>query len=756
MLSRLAPHLVRQRRLILVVGLLLVVAAGAYGGGVADRLTTGGFDDPNAESSRAADVLEATFGTREPQLVFVATAVDGSVDSPASATAGRALTDELAQQPGVAQVASYWSLGSPPPLASTGGDRALVLVQLSGDEDAQDATTEALRERFEGDADGMLTLAAGGQAAVFGDVGHTIEQDLLRAELIVLPITLFLLIIIFGSVVAASLPLLVGLVAVMGTFASLQLISSFTDVSIYALNLTTALGLGLAIDYSLFVVSRFREELAAGHSTRTAVERTVRTAGRTVLFSAGTVAISLAALLVFPLTFLRSFAYAGIAVAATAAVGAVVLLPAVLAMLGHRVNSLRLFRRQQRATDHEGRWHRIAMFVMRRPIGIATASVIVLLLLGAPFLRIAFGLPDDRVLPPGNEVRSTQDILREEFSGNEAGALEVVLSGYDTAEIAVIGETAETLSALPGVARVDALTGSYVDGTAVAAPNDSSGRFVAADATWLSVVPAVEPLSPEGEQLVDEIRSATATLVDDGVATEVLVGGGAAQLVDSKASLFDRLPWAVAIIAVTTFVLLFLLFGSVLVPLKALLLNLLSLSATFGAMVWIFQDGNLSGILGFTATGTIDTTMPILMFCIAFGLSMDYEVFLLSRIKEEHDRGSDTTTSVALGLERTGGIVTAAAILMAVVFFAFGTSGVSFLKMFGIGLGLAVLMDAFVIRALLVPSFMKLAGSANWWAPAWMRRVHDRFGISESDESDVDPTNPEHADDRNELVGVTR
>jgi putative drug exporter of the RND superfamily len=373
----------------------------------------------------------------------------------------------------------------------------------------------------------------------------------------------------------------------------------------------------------------------------------------------------------------------------------------------------------------------------RRPVGIATAVVILLLVLGSPFLRIAFGQPDDRVLPPGNEVRLVQDQLRSAFDGDEATTVEVVAPALGVTDPSLadpeIEAYAAELSTVPGAVRVDALTGSYVGGVRVAEPGPASARFAAEGATWFSVVPGVEPMSPAGEQLVQDIRALDAPF-------ETLVGGSSAQLVDAKDVLFSRLPIAVAFISLVTLVVLFLLFGSVLVPLKALVLNFLSLSATFGAMVWIFQDGNLADFFGFTPTGTIDVSMPILMFCIAFGLSMDYEVFLLSRIKEEHDRGADTETSVAVGLERTGRIVTAAALLMAVVFVAFGTSGITFLKMFGLGLALAVLIDAFLIRATLVPAFMRLAGELNWWAPAPLRRFHDRFGIAETvdlDEADA-------------------
>jgi RND superfamily putative drug exporter len=375
-------------------------------------------------------------------------------------------------------------------------------------------------------------------------------------------------------------------------------------------------------------------------------------------------------------------------------------------------------------------WHDQAVRVMRRPWPYAVGVTGLLVLLGVPFLHIEFGLPDDRVLPAEASSRQVQDQLRENFSSQEAGAASVVAAGVDpVARAAEIDGYAKALSGLDGVSRVDAVTGYYIDGAQVLPANELSARFGNAEGTFLNVVPAVEPVSAEGERLVADIR-------DLDPPFEVLVGGSSAQLVDAKASIFGKVPLAAGIIALVTFTVLFLMFGSILVPIKAVVLNLLSLSATFGAMVWIFQDGHLSGVLGFTATGAIDTTTPILMFCIAFGLSMDYEVFLLSRIKEEHDRSGDNERAVALGLERTGRIVTAAAALLAIVFLAMATSGVSFIKLFGVGLTMAVLMDATLIRATLVPAFMRLAGEANWWAPAPMRRIYERWGFSESVEDD--------------------
>src|SRR5918994_5422977 len=726
MFARLSRFTVRHRKAVLVGTALFFVVAGVLGGDVASRLSSGGFEDPSSESSRPGDAIERKFGEQQPDLVLLVTAKDGTVDDPEVAAAGTALTARFGSERGVARAISYWDLGSPPPLRSADGRQALVVAALRGDEDAVHDTAEELSPRYSGSR-GPITVGVGGFAEVFRQVNTQVEEDLLRGELLAFPIVLLLTVLVFGSVIAAGLPLVVGVLAIVGTFLVLLVLSSLTQVSIFSLNLTTGLGLGLAIDYSLFVVSRFREELRAGRDPHNAVVRTVQTAGKTVAFSALTVAISLAALLVFPLAFLRSFAYAGIGVSLLAGAVAVVCLPALLAVLGHRVDSLRLWRREPKPVG-EGVWHRIAMVVMRRPVPIAIVVVVVLLALGIPFLRIQFGLPDDRVLPPDLSSRQVQDDIRERFSSDEGGALQVVATGI-TNPVDRAGEVdryAIVLSRLPGAARVDAFTGSYIDGQLVAQPGPLSARFQTEDATWLSVVPSVEPYSDAGERLANAVRDTRAPF-------PVLVTGPSAELVDSNESIFARLPIALGLVALATFVLLFLMFGSILVPIKALILNVLSLSAVFGALVWIFQDGDLSGVLDFTATGTLPASTPLLLFCIAFGLSMDYEVFLLSRIKEEHDRTGDNTASVAIGLERTGRIVTAAAVLISVVFLAFATSRVSFIKIFGIGLLIAGLMDAFVIRATLVPAFMRIAGEANWWAPKWMRRIHDRIGISESE-----------------------
>ena len=746
MLALLAGFTVRRRRLVLVAALVAFLVSGAIGGGVAARLSSGGFDDPNAESSRVEDVLTEQFGTGTPNVILLVTVRRGSVDDPAVAEAGRAVAAELATESfegtAMAEVISYWDLPPGNPLASDGHNRALVLARFPGDDNQLVELSRDITERYtRDDTASPITVGTGGFGPLFAEVNTTIEHDLVRAESIAFPITLLLLLVVFGSVMAALLPIMIGVLSITGTFLVLLVINEFTEVSVFALNMTIAMGLGLAIDYSLFIVSRYREELRAGHAPPEAVRRTVQTAGKTVLFSALTVAASLCALLVFDIAFLRSFAYAGLAVSVLAGLYAIVVLPAMLAALGPRIDRWTLWKRATTPPE-EGFWHNMALRVMRRPIPFAASILVVLVVLGAPSLRMELGFPDDRVLPAGKATREVQDIIRDEFSSEEAGALAVVVTNAPdpAARAADVTAYASALAAIPGVTRVDAETGIFCGSAGsvggftctpgqLLIPADANpvltARFSRPTATHLSVVPNVEPLSDAGEALARAVRAVPSPF------DEVLVGGQSAQLVDAKESLFGDLPLAVAIIAVLTFVLLFLMFGSVVVPAKALVLNLLSLSATFGAMVWIFQDGHGSGFLDFTPTGSLPATMPILMFCVAFGLSMDYEVFLLSRIKEEHDHGADNVTSVAIGLERTGRIVTAAAVLISVVFLAFATSEVSFIKLFGIGLTLAVLLDAFVIRGTLVPAFMRLAGEANWWAPSFLRRFYDRFGIHE-------------------------
>ncbi|MGY4927006.1 MMPL family transporter [Streptomyces sp. 900105755] len=698
-------------RLSLLLALVITALAVLAGSGVADRLGSGGWEDPAAESTYATKALEREFPDSQPNLLLLVDARGGgSVDSPAVAAEAKALVTRLSGEKGVIGVGSYWQTKSPS-LRAEDGHEALIAARITGDEKAAADTLDRIAPHYRG-AHGPVSVKVGGMVAVRSDMQTIIKEDLARAELIALPITLVLLVMVFGSAIAALLPLGIGIVAILGTNAVLRGITSFTDVSVFAMNLTTALGLGLAIDYALFIVRRFREELATGADPLTAVGTTLRTAGRTVLFSALTVAVSLAAMLVFPQYFLRSFAYAGIAVVLLAAAAALILLPAALILLGDRVNALDLRRllrrgREARPSGAEGTtWARAATLVMRRAPLFAVATTAFLIVLGLPFLGVKFGTADDRQLPAGAESHVVQQHIRDGFPGNPGGDLEVLAEGGATR--AQYAAYKERVAALPEVSGV-------------------AGPLVKGDAAYFTVQPKGESVGDGAQRLVGELRALKTPF-------DTKVTGTAAVLVDSKHAIGERLPWAAAIIAIVTLLLVFLLTGSVLIPVQAVLLNALSLTAMFGAVVWVFQDGHLSGLLGFTSPGSIETTLPVLMFCVAFGLSMDYGVFLLSRIKEEYDRTGDHERAVRLGLQRTGGLITAAAVILAVVMVAIGTSRVTNTKMLGLGIALAVLMDAMVVRSLLVPAIMRLTGKATWWAPAPLRRFHDRFGLSEGEQ----------------------
>ncbi|MGX4692129.1 MMPL family transporter [Streptomyces sp. JNUCC 63] len=702
-------------RLSLLAALVLTVLAVLAGSGVADRLGSGGWEDPAAESTYATKALEREFPDSQPNLLLLVDAGRSSVDDPVVAAEARRLAARLAAEKGVIGVGSYWQSGAPA-LRARDGHEALIAAHITGDEKAMGNTLDRIAPTYRG-AHGPVEVTVGGPVAVRHEMQTIIREDLTRAELIALPVTLVLLVMVFGSAVAALLPLGIGIVAILGTNAVLRGLTEFTDVSVFAMNLTTALGLGLAIDYALFIVRRFREELTAGAEPPTAVGTTLRTAGRTVLFSALTVAVSLAAMLLFPQYFLRSFAYAGMAVVLLAAAAALILLPAALVLLGHRVNSLdlrRLFRRgrpprtvgTQGVESTEGTaWARTAALVMRRAPFFALGTTAVLVLLGLPFLGVRFGTADDRQLPSTAESHVVQQHIREGFPGSPGGGLEVLAQGRATQE--QYAAYKERIAALPQVLRVD-------------------GPLVKGDSAYFTVLPEGEAVDDAAQRLVGELRSTEAPF-------DTKVTGTAAVLVDSKHAIAERLPWAAAFIAVVTLLLVFLLTGSVLIPLQAVVLNALSLTAMFGAVVWVFQDGHLSGLLGFTSPGSIETTLPVLMFCVAFGLSMDYGVFLLSRIKEEYDHTGDHHGAVRHGLQRTGGLITAAAVILAVVMVAIGASRVTNTKMLGLGIALAVLMDAMVVRSLLVPAVMRLTGRATWWAPAPLRRFHARFGLSEGE-----------------------
>ncbi|MFJ8164335.1 MMPL family transporter [Streptomyces sp. NPDC096136] len=719
----------RRPRLVLLAALVFLVLSAVFGAGAAGRLKSQGYDDPHSESSRAARVAAGRAGAA-PNLVLVARVASGSVDGPAARGAGEALTARLAAEPDVSGVSSYWSRSAgAPQLRGRDGRAAMLVAHLDGEGERLAEHTRRLAGELgtrPGGAGSPLTVRVGGAAVVDAELQDVSESDLKRAEAVVLPGTLVLLVLVFGSVVAAALPLLIGVLAIAGTLLVLGLLGSVTDVSVFALNLTTALGLGLGIDYGLLVVSRFREELAAGHAPREAAVRTVRTAGHTIGFSAATVAAALATLLVFPPYFLRSFAYAGIAVVAIAAVSAVTVLPALLTLLGGRVNAWPVpWRRRVRSGSRSRLWEGLARFVVRRPLLAALPVIGLLMVLAAPFAHAGFATPDDRALPAGSSARQTGDLVREGFDPQGASALTVVLTGaVSPSERA---DYALRLSRLPQAARVVGPWGGFRQGLPEPAPGAASGPdtgpasrpgsgsggvgAVGGGPERLSVVPLSDPRSSAAQRLVHDVRATPAP-----AGASVLVGGPSAVLVDAKATVGARLPLALYLISLTTFALLLGFTRSLLLPLKAIALNALSLAAVLGAMVWVFQSGHLRSLLGFTP-GPLSTTMPVLLFCIVFGLSVDYEVFVLARIKEAHEAGEGNSASIVSGIARTGGIVTTAGALLAFTLLGFGTSRVSLLQFFGIGAGLGVLLDATLVRGVLVPALMRLAGAWNWWAP---------------------------------------
>ncbi|EST24903.1 MMPL family transporter [Streptomyces niveus] len=739
MFASLARFTTHRSKLVLYLSGVLLVLAGALGGGVISALSAGGFTDSSTESARTAEVLDGRFGSGAPNLTLLVTDERG-VDDPAVSAAGARLTERIGAEDGVEQALSYWTLGKAPALRGEGGDSAMVLVRITGDEDQVQKTLERIQPEYDRTVEGLETRV-GGVAVANKEITETTSDDLLLIEMVTFPVLLVVMLFVFRSVVAALVPLAVAGLTIVSVFLTLRILTLFTDVSVLATNVATGLGLGLAIDYGLILLKRYREELHNGADTDTAIATALRTAGRTVLFSAVTVALALAGLLVFPFYFLRSFAYAGIPTALLAALVSITFLPALLKALGPRIDKGRVLGRGKEEKppkpETERFWYRLATNVMRFPVPVAVAVIGLLLFLGSPFLSLHMSLADDRVLPADTQSRQISDLIREDFSAQESQALNVVLNDTPPTGERSIDAYAQKLSTLGNVARVDSEAGSFAAGEQVAPPGPGSERFSADNSTYLSVIPKSESLSEEGEELVKDIRTAEAPY-------DIQVGGPAAELVDSLDSMYDKLPAALAIIGITTFVLLFLFTGSLVLPLKALVLNCLSLSATFGVLVWGFQDGHLEGIVGdFVVTDTITWTVPVLLFCIAFGMSMDYEVFLLSRIKEEWDRSGDNQLAVARGLERTGAMVTAAAGLIAIVWLGFVLSGISYLKAIGLGLAIAVLMDATLVRGALVPAFMRLAGRANWWAPAPLARFHKKFGLREAPDAVEEPATKE-------------
>lgn len=696
----------KYRWYIVSAATILFVLSAIFGVGVIPKLSLARFEVKGSASDLAAGALKQRFGAGHPNLLVLITAKQGTVDDAAVRQAAMALVRELTGQPNIREITSYWQRAYAPALKSRDGRQALVLAHLDGSVTAVRKQLTTLSPMLTRD-NAIITTGVSGQDEVFRQVGAQSQRDFVLADAIAIPLIFLLLMIVFRSVLAASLTLITSIFAILVTLLVLRGLTQFTEVSTFALNLTMVLGLGIGVDYCLLIVSRFREEFGKTLDVQLAVTLTLGTAGKTVLFSAITVAVSLAALLLFPFFFLRSFAYAGIAVIASGAVAATVILPAALAILKHRITPWGWWRICS-PKGGEGLWHRMAVMVMKRPLMITVVVITVLLLLGAPFLRIRFGAPDDRVLPPQASSRQVEEQLRNNFAAEEDDAIRIVATGSKTRLREEIAAYAIRLSSLEGVAQVDAVSGSYAGGKQVAPPDSWHERFGNGDGAWFSVVPTEAQLDKDPFALVKAVRTLPAPF-------PIMTGGMPATFFDFQQELLAYIPWVGGIILVITFGLLLIMTGSLVLPLKAVILNILSLSASFGALVWIFQEGHLAGLLQFTATGALETSIPILMFCLAFGLSMDYEVFILSRIKEEYDNTGDNALAVAGGLEKSASLVTTAAALLAIAFIAFSTSGITLMKMMGVGMTIAVLIDATIIRALLMPALMELMGDANWW-----------------------------------------
>ncbi len=701
-----------RARLVLVGGLVLVAVAAVYGVGVFGSLSDGGFDDPASESSRALAAERDAFGARSADVVALYSSDTLRVQDQAFRDA---VTSTLAELPtsAVTRIVSWYDTPDPSLLGDNGRTTRVVLTLAGTSQDAKSHSWEAVADEL--DAPGLRT-DLGGQWAVFGDVNTQVSEDIARAETLSMPIVFLLSLLIFGSLVSALMPTLVGAIAVLGAFAVVRLLTGVTEVSVFSINVITLLGMGLAIDYALFVVSRFREELATQPdqgraSVSRATARTMATAGRTVLFSGLIVASSLASLLIFPQSFLRSMGYGGVAAVLVAMTAALTVLPALLAVLGGRIELGRMpwrrAARQDATATTDGAWARVARSVMRRPVVYLLVITVGLLALASPFAGARWGSVDERVLPADMPSRVAADLQADQFGG-QTSAARIVVRGADRAQVRAF---VDDLAGLPGMGTVRPVASTRTDGEPVAL----------LEATWVG-----NGQTQASQELLRDIRA-----VEPGAGISAQVGGATAEAVDIVDSVGARLPWMALLVATVMLVLLFVAFGSVVLPIKAVVMNAVSIGASFGVVTWIFQEGHLSDLLGFTSPGYLDVTQPILMLAILFGLSMDYEVFLLSRIREEWDRTRDHATAVVAGVQHTGRIITSAALLLAVVIGGFATSGIVFLKMIGVGMLVAVLLDATVVRALLVPATLRLLGRASWWAPAPLAHWWERHGHRE-------------------------
>ena len=709
---------------------MVMVASAIFGIPVASHLTAGGFQDPDSESARATKVLTDTFGRGDLQLVFAVTGPREQAEP-----VGRRLVDRLESDPNVVRAVSAWTAPeqAAAALVSRDGQTGLVVAELTGGEERAPRSAQQIVDEVEpailpGYPD--VTVRAGGSAMVYSQINAQTQRDVVVMEAIALPLSFLVLVWVFKGLLAAAVPVAVGALAIVGSMAVLRLVALGTDVSIFALNLTTALGLALAIDYTLLIVSRFRDEVAAGAPREQALLTTMVTAGRTVLFSALTVALSMAAMVLFPMYFLKSFAYAGVATVALCAAAAVLVTPAAIMLLGDRLDTLdvrRVVRRRPDPVDaHERFWYRSTKFVTRRAVLVALAGTVLLVALGLPFLRVSWGLPDERVLPRSASAYQVGELVRTAFPDNAEASLTVVVPDADGLTAQDYERYGAAASRIGGVTTVRAPPGIYADGRRVGPPSEAAGT--GGGAAFLTVGSTTALFTEASQRQLDALRA----LPGPG-GREVAITGIAQVNRDSVAAIEQRLPVVLGVIAAITLVLLFVLTGSVVLPIKALILNMLSLTAAFGALVWIFQEGHL-GAFGTTPTGALVANMPVLLFCIAFGLSMDYEVFIIARIREfwlaSGRTRADNDESVALGLAHTGRVVTAAALIMSISFGALIAAQVSFMRMFGLGLTLAVLVDATLVRMGLLPAYMRLMGRWNWWAPPVLSRLVSRPGTS--------------------------
>ena len=694
MFNKLGSLIVAKSKLIFAIYLIAVILAGGIGSAVFGKLDSGGYSDPKSDSAKAFTYLTDVFKVKDPAVVLVVETKDGITNPTAIASATK-LENRIKTETGVDSTLSYWSAGGAPSLKSTDGKSAFLFI-FSDDVDWDNVQSlgKEIQAKYDGKFENLTVYASG--TGVFAHAINTkISEDLKLSESISIPLTFILLIFVFGGLVASAMPLLVGVSAILGSFLVIYLLTFVTGVSIFALNLITGLGLGLGIDYALLIVNRFREELHAGRSVDESIKRTVNTAGKTVFYSGLTIVITLAALVLFPQMFLKSFGYAGVTVVVMAVLGALVALPALLAILGTRIDKL-VVRKSSITPKEDGRWAQTARFVMRRPVAVVMLSLIVLTVLAAPIKNIVFSQVDSRVLPASNSAALASKIISDRFPGQEGNPIEIIVPNGATMGTQINQYTNE-IAQVPGIVRIG---DSQVSGNDVR----------------VSAIHSMGPRTPAAEVLIKDIRKIRAP---EGT----LIGGVAADYADTQIGIAKTMPWALLWIAIGVLILLFVFTGSIILPIKAIILNILSLGATLGVITWIFVDGHLKWLVGdFTVTGSVDTGSIILVAVVAFGLSMDYEVFLLSRIKEEHDAGRSNVESVATGLQRSARIITAAAGLLAIVFASFMLSGVTSIKMLGFGVAFAILLDASLVRALLVPALMRLFGERNWWAPKSMKR----------------------------------